>query len=170
MAALETLSGIDRQRLYQAAEMLLEARRTLQPIDDLPLALRPKTLEEAYFVQDLMLQALGKAGGWKVGAPPRMQRRSMPQCPGRLCPERRPDCEAIPQDAGRGSGDRLSDGEGSASARCSVLAGGSGGCHCQLPSGDRIARIGTAATRIPRTGSRRLRICSPMADSLPGRP
>ncbi len=69
MARCETLSGMDRQRLYQAAEMLLEARRTLQPIDELPPGLRPKTLEEAYFIQDVMLQALGKAGGWKVGAP-----------------------------------------------------------------------------------------------------
>jgi 2-keto-4-pentenoate hydratase len=66
---LTILSGVDKDRLHQAAEMLLEARRTVQPIDDLPLALRPKTLEEAYLVQDLMIQALGDAGGWKVGAP-----------------------------------------------------------------------------------------------------
>src|ERR1700678_3441934 len=65
---LETLSGMEKQRLYKAAEMLLEARRTLQPMDALPPGLRPKTLEEAYFIQDVMLQALGKAGGWKVGA------------------------------------------------------------------------------------------------------
>ncbi len=64
-----TLAGADKDRLYQAAMMLLEARRTLQPIDDLPLALRPKTLDEAYYVQDAMLEALGAVGGWKVGAP-----------------------------------------------------------------------------------------------------
>jgi 2-keto-4-pentenoate hydratase len=64
-----TLSGADKDRLYQAAEMLLEARRTLQPLDDLPATLRPKTLEEAYWVQDVMLEALGTLGGWKVGAP-----------------------------------------------------------------------------------------------------
>jgi 2-keto-4-pentenoate hydratase len=63
-----TFSGADRDRLHQAAEMLLEARRTLQPIDDLPPRLRPKTLEEAYYVQDVMLEALGAVGGWKVGA------------------------------------------------------------------------------------------------------
>jgi 2-keto-4-pentenoate hydratase len=62
------LSGADKDRLRRAAEMLLEARRTVQPIDDLPPALRPRTLEEAYYVQDLMLDALGTAGGWKVGA------------------------------------------------------------------------------------------------------
>ena len=66
---LTTLPGVDKDRLHEAAEMLLEARRSQRPIDNLPLALRPKTLEEAYFVQDLMLQSLGKAGGWKVGAP-----------------------------------------------------------------------------------------------------
>src|SRR5271168_1814754 len=64
-----TLAGADKDRLYQAAMMLLEARRTLQPIDDLPLGLRPKTLDEAYYVQDAMLEALGAVGGWKVGAP-----------------------------------------------------------------------------------------------------
>jgi 2-keto-4-pentenoate hydratase len=66
---LTTLAGVDKDRLHQAAEMLLEARRSVQPIDDLPLALRPKTLEEAYLVQDLMLETVGEAGGWKVGAP-----------------------------------------------------------------------------------------------------
>jgi 2-keto-4-pentenoate hydratase len=64
-----TFAGPEKDRLHQASEMLLEARRTLQPIDDLPVNLRPKTLEEAYYIQDLMLQALGVAGGWKVGAP-----------------------------------------------------------------------------------------------------
>ena len=63
-----TLSGVDRDRLHQAAELLLEARRTVQPIDDLPPGMAPRTLEEAYCIQDLMLQAIGKAGGWKVGA------------------------------------------------------------------------------------------------------
>ena len=65
---LEPLTGTDKDRLYQAAEMLLEARRTLLPIDELPPGLRPKTLEEAYFIQGVMIQALGKVGGWKVGA------------------------------------------------------------------------------------------------------
>ena len=62
------LSGADRDRLQQAAELLLEARRTVQPINDLPPGMAPRTLEEAYYVQDLMLKAIGKAGGWKVGA------------------------------------------------------------------------------------------------------
>ena len=63
-----TLNGADRDRLHHAAELLVEARRTVQPIDDLPPGMAPRTLEEAYYVQDVMLEALGKAGGWKVGA------------------------------------------------------------------------------------------------------
>src|SRR5580704_2910080 len=63
-----SLSGVDHDRLHQAAELLLEARRTVQPIDDLPPGMAPRSLEEAYYVQDLMLKAIGKAGGWKVGA------------------------------------------------------------------------------------------------------
>lgn len=63
------LQGTDKERLDQAANMLLEGRRTLRPIDDLPPALRPRTLEEAYYVQDVILRALGREGGWKVGAP-----------------------------------------------------------------------------------------------------
>jgi 2-keto-4-pentenoate hydratase len=68
-AQFGSLTGADKDRLMQAAEMLLEARRNLEPIDDLPPTIRIKTLEEAYHVQDLMLKALGEAGGWKVGAP-----------------------------------------------------------------------------------------------------
>ena len=52
-----------------AAGMLLDARRTNVPIDDLPAALQPVTLDEAYFVQDRLALAYGEIGGWKVGAP-----------------------------------------------------------------------------------------------------
>ncbi len=55
--------------MRQAAELLLEARRESQPIDHLPEALRPRTLDEAYALQDIIAQALGPIGGWKVGAP-----------------------------------------------------------------------------------------------------
>ncbi len=87
-----TLAGADKDRLHEAAEVLLEARRTVQPIEDLPPALRPKTLEEAYFVQDLMSQALGKVGGWKVGAPG---------------PTAVPLCAPMPLDNFAGSGERI---------------------------------------------------------------
>ena len=52
-----------------AAAMLLDARRTNTPIEDLPVELRPVTLDEAYFVQDRLAIAYGEIGGWKVGAP-----------------------------------------------------------------------------------------------------
>ena len=55
--------------LFSAADMLLDARRTCQPIADLPKELRPTTLEEAYVVQDRMSWAYEAIGGWKVGAP-----------------------------------------------------------------------------------------------------
>lgn len=52
-----------------AADMLLDSRRTNTPIKDLPRDVRPTTLEEAYFVQDRLAWAYNDIGGWKVGAP-----------------------------------------------------------------------------------------------------
>ncbi len=52
-----------------AAGMLLRARRTNTPIDDLPAEVRPVTLDEAYFIQGRLALAYGEIGGWKVGAP-----------------------------------------------------------------------------------------------------
>jgi len=63
------MTGEREKELMQAAGLLLDARRTNTPIDDLPEALRPATLDEAYFVQDRLALAYGKIGGWKVGAP-----------------------------------------------------------------------------------------------------
>jgi 2-keto-4-pentenoate hydratase len=55
--------------LIDAADLLLDARRTNKPIADLPVQLRPTTLEEAYFIQDRMSWAYEAIGGWKIGAP-----------------------------------------------------------------------------------------------------
>jgi 2-keto-4-pentenoate hydratase len=63
------MTGEREKELMSAAGMLLEARRTNTPIDDLPVAVRPVNLEEAYFVQDRLALAYGEIGGWKVGAP-----------------------------------------------------------------------------------------------------
>ncbi len=63
------VSTLDRDRMRQAAELLLEARRTGVPIENLPKPLRPNTLEEAYFLQDIIVEAMGAIGGWKVGVP-----------------------------------------------------------------------------------------------------
>lgn len=63
------MTGEREKQLMSAAGMLLDARRTNVPIDDLPAALQPVTLDEAYFVQDRLALAYGEIGGWKVGAP-----------------------------------------------------------------------------------------------------
>jgi len=53
----------------EAADLLLNARRTATPIADLPVELQPTSLEEAYLIQDKIAEAYGSIGGWKVGAP-----------------------------------------------------------------------------------------------------
>ena len=63
------IPALDVDRMYQAAELLLNARRELAPIPELPAKLRPHTLDEAYVLQDVMTVAMGPIGGWKVGAP-----------------------------------------------------------------------------------------------------
>ena len=63
------MTGEREKELMTAAGMLLDARRTNTPIDDLPAAVRPVTLEEAYYIQGRIALAYGEIGGWKVGAP-----------------------------------------------------------------------------------------------------
>ncbi|HEY0759952.1 MAG TPA: fumarylacetoacetate hydrolase family protein [Acidisarcina sp.] len=62
------LTPLDMDRMRRAAEMLLEARRTLEPITGLPLELRPHSISEAYAIQDVIAEAMGPIGGWKVAA------------------------------------------------------------------------------------------------------
>jgi 2-keto-4-pentenoate hydratase len=54
--------------LQQTSDALLTARRTNAPIDDLPASLAPADEAEAFAVQDLVAQAFGTVGGWKIGA------------------------------------------------------------------------------------------------------
>lgn len=68
------ISHTRESELLSAAELLLQARRTATPIADLPAALQPTSIEEAYFVQDAMARAIEDelghgVRGWKVGAP-----------------------------------------------------------------------------------------------------
>lgn len=60
-----------KTQLLSASELLLEARRSANPVDDLPAELQAASLEEAYFVQDTMARSLQPEGvrDWKVGAP-----------------------------------------------------------------------------------------------------
>lgn len=52
----------------RAAETLARAWTTGTPIAALPADARPGTVEDAFAVQDALVQALGGVGGWKVGA------------------------------------------------------------------------------------------------------
>jgi 2-keto-4-pentenoate hydratase len=65
----QELSSQQIDRMRHTSELLLAARRDLQPIENLPEALRPHTLYEAYALQDIIAEAFGPIGGWKVGAP-----------------------------------------------------------------------------------------------------
>ncbi|HTV03865.1 MAG TPA: fumarylacetoacetate hydrolase family protein [Acidobacteriaceae bacterium] len=65
----QILTALDRDRMYQAAELLLKSRREVKPIRHLPEDLRPRSLEEAYVLQDITAEAMRSIGGWKVGAP-----------------------------------------------------------------------------------------------------
>ena len=63
------ITAAREQELMNAADLLLDARRTNKPIAELPKEMRPATLEEAYYIQDRMSWAYEDIGGWKVGAP-----------------------------------------------------------------------------------------------------
>jgi 2-keto-4-pentenoate hydratase len=63
------MTGAREKQLMDAADVLLDARRTNTPIVDLPADLQPLTLNEACFVQDRLSWAYDKIGGWKIGAP-----------------------------------------------------------------------------------------------------
>ncbi len=52
----------------EAANLLLDARRTHTPIADLPPELQPTSLEEVARVHQEMILAYGEIGGWKIGA------------------------------------------------------------------------------------------------------
>ena len=61
-------SGAREQQLIEAANLLLNARRTHTPIADLPVELQPTSMDEVYAVQDAIALAYGEVGGYKIGA------------------------------------------------------------------------------------------------------
>src|SRR5438128_1835930 len=67
-AALSTQSSAMAERVRRAAQLLLEARQSGRRLTALPDDVRPRTTEEAYAIQDSVLEQLGLVGGWKVGA------------------------------------------------------------------------------------------------------
>ncbi len=62
------MTGAREAQLWQAVDLLLDARRTLTPIDDLPDELKATSMEEVFWMQDRVAEAFGAVGGWKVGA------------------------------------------------------------------------------------------------------
>lgn len=63
------MTGTREAILLEAVDTLLEARRTHNPLADLPDALQPADMSEVYFIQDALAQAYGTVGGYKIGAP-----------------------------------------------------------------------------------------------------
>ncbi len=61
-------SGSRQNVLYSTANVLLDARRTGKPLENLPADLMPADEAEAFFVQDIMMKAYGEIGGYKIGA------------------------------------------------------------------------------------------------------
>ena len=62
------ITGFREKEMIEAANLLLDARRTHTPIADLPQELQPTSLEEAARVHQEMALAYGDIGGWKIGA------------------------------------------------------------------------------------------------------
>ena len=63
------MTGPREAILLQAANLLLDARRTHNTLTDLPAELLPADMSEVYFVQDAIATAFGPVGGYKIGAP-----------------------------------------------------------------------------------------------------
>jgi 2-keto-4-pentenoate hydratase len=63
------MTGLRESVLLETVDVLLTARRTGTPIEDLPSELVPTDMDEVYFVQDRVAAAFGEIGGWKIGAP-----------------------------------------------------------------------------------------------------
>jgi 2-keto-4-pentenoate hydratase len=62
---------MDKQQSAQAAALLVQARRSMQPIAGLPEACRPASVTDAHDIQDATTAALGKAvGAFKAMTPP----------------------------------------------------------------------------------------------------
>ena len=62
------ISGAREKDMMEAANLLLDARRTHKPIADLPAEFQPASLDEVARVHEEMILAYGEIGGWKIGA------------------------------------------------------------------------------------------------------
>jgi 2-keto-4-pentenoate hydratase len=64
----QVITGYREKELMEAADLLLDARRTHTPIADLPPRLQPTSLEEVARIHEAMAIAYEDIGGWKIGA------------------------------------------------------------------------------------------------------
>ncbi len=65
---------MDRHSIEKAAALLVQARRDMVPLDGLPAALTPTSIDEGHAIQDATSKGLGKLiGGFKAMAPPAQQ-------------------------------------------------------------------------------------------------
>lgn len=65
---------MDQYRIDKAAALLVKARRDMVPLQGLPDALQPKTVDEGHAIQDATSKALGKLiAGFKAMSPPGQQ-------------------------------------------------------------------------------------------------
>jgi 2-keto-4-pentenoate hydratase len=65
---------MDQQSIDKAAALLVQARRDMVPLNGLPQALKPTTIDEGHAIQDATSKGLGKLiGGFKAMAPPNQQ-------------------------------------------------------------------------------------------------
>jgi 2-keto-4-pentenoate hydratase len=62
------ITGYREKELMEAADLLLDARRTHTPIADLPPGLQPTSLEEVARIHESIAIAYQDIGGWKIGA------------------------------------------------------------------------------------------------------
>ncbi|MGE4047374.1 MAG: 2-keto-4-pentenoate hydratase [Acetobacteraceae bacterium] len=62
---------MNNQDIQSAANILVEARRSMEPLSGLPDRLKPTSIAEAHAIQDAVSKSLGKLiGGFKAMAPP----------------------------------------------------------------------------------------------------
>lgn len=62
---------MDQEAIRQAAGLLIGARTSGVLLDGLPVACRPRDVDDAHAIQDAMVAALGETvAGWKVGTTP----------------------------------------------------------------------------------------------------
>lgn len=62
------MTGPRENELRQAADSLIDARRTGETIAAFPNDFHPAEMEEVYFIQNLVAESFGPIGGWKIGA------------------------------------------------------------------------------------------------------